>query len=98
YVFAGKCDQLWNVMPASIQTPRNCKLSLSARNAHRDGLDRTNWTTERSGVALQHARTLGAVNLPYFTEIADIGHERRLAGRHVARLCSLNRMSGREAV
>jgi len=50
YVFAGKRDQLWNVMPASIQTPQ--ELQAFTERLQRNLNSRDRWIRYFSGITL----------------------------------------------
>ena len=54
YVFAGKRDQLWNVIPASIQTPLEIKAYTDRLQRNLNSRDR--WVRTFSGMTLKDLR------------------------------------------
>ena len=54
YVFAGKRDQLWNVIPASIQTPQEIKAYTDRLQRNLNSRDR--WVRTFSGMTLKDLR------------------------------------------
>ena len=54
YVFAGKRDQLWNVIPASIQTPQEIQAYTERLQRNLNSRDR--WVRTFSGMTLKALR------------------------------------------
>ena len=54
YVFAGKRDQLWNVIPDSIQTPEEIQASTERLQQYRNRRDR--WVRTLSAMTLKPQR------------------------------------------